>query len=142
MTEVSTTGQGRILIVDDEPSLLFLMEQFLSRLGYAVETFLAAAPALERFQSDPAAYALVIADISLPEISGSEMIARLLERNPRLCVLVCTGLPFTLTAIPEPLRRRVEYLQKPFAPHMLAAAVRRLLEASGHPPAASEASAG
>lgn len=142
MRDVSHPSNRRILIVDDEPSLLYLMEQFLSRLGYSVEAFSAAAPALERFESDPGAYALVIADISLPEISGAEMIARLLERNPQLCVLVCTGLPFTLTAVPEQLRPRVEYLQKPFAPQMLASAVQRLLGAAGHPPLANGASAG
>ncbi len=140
---MSRPVHGRILIVDDEPSLLGVMQQYLSRLGYEVEAFPAAAPALERFESDPEAYSLVVADISLPGISGAEMIPRLLERHPRLRILVCTGLPFQLADVAEPFRGRLEYLQKPFAPQMLAAAVERLLGASGQPPAAaSEASAG
>ncbi|MCS7314592.1 MAG: response regulator [Bryobacterales bacterium] len=140
---MSRPAPGRILIIEDEPSLLWLMEQYLSRLGYQVDGFLAAGPALERFDSDPAAYALLIADVSLPEISAPGVLPSLLERNPALRVLVCTGSSFALASLPEPLRRRVGYLQKPFAPQMLAAAIQRLLEASDQPPtAAGEASAG
>lgn len=112
------------------------MEQFLTRLGYQVEAFQAAPAALARFESDPTAFALAIVDLSIPEISGAEIIVRLLERNARLRVLACTGLPFMLASLPAVARPRVEYLQKPFAPHMLAQAVQRLLEAPGQPPAA------
>jgi DNA-binding NtrC family response regulator len=119
---------GRILIVDDEIPLLTLMEQYLARLGYQVEDFSSAKAAFERLGADPAGYSLVIADVSLPEISGPAMIRQLLEQSANLRVLVCTGSPFGLSSIPEPLRSRVELLQKPFAPSMLAEAVRRLLE--------------
>ena len=125
---VGELRQRRILIVDDEIPLLALMEQFLSRLGYQVEAFSSAREAFERLAADPGAYSLVVTDISLPEISGRQVVERLLERNPDLRVLVCTGTAFALSSVAESLRARVGVLAKPFAPPMLADAVRRLLE--------------
>ncbi|MGB9604273.1 MAG: response regulator [Bryobacteraceae bacterium] len=125
---MNTAPTARILIVDDEPSLLALMEQLLTRLGYRVEAFSSAEQALERFEADPARYSLLVADFSLPGISGLPVILTLLERNSRLRVLICTGAPFDISAIPEPLRARAGYLQKPFAPPALADSIKRLLE--------------
>jgi len=128
---VSELRQRRILIVDDEISLLALMEQYLSRLGYQVEAFSSAREAFERFGADPGAYSLLVTDISLPEIPVRQVIEGLLERNPDLRVLVCTGTAFALSSLPEALRARVGLLFKPFAPPMLAEAVRRLVEGAG-----------
>ena len=117
--------------MDDEPALLLLMEQFLSRLGYQVDGFANAQDALQRFEADPDAYSLLVADILMPEMSGSELIVKLLERNPKLRVLVCTGCPFSLASLPPESRQQVRFLQKPFAPQMLAEAVEGLLGAGG-----------
>ncbi len=117
-------------MVDDEPALLSLMEQFLRRLGYQVDACSSGGEAFRRFEADPAAYALVLADILMPGMSGRDLVLKLIERNPEVCVLICTGAPFHPATLPPEVRRQVGFLQKPFAPQMLAEAVERLLSAA------------
>ncbi len=115
-------------MVDDEPALRSLMEQYLRRLGYKVDACATGAEALERLKDQPRLYWLVLADILMPEVSGRELILALLNSNPDLYVLVCSGVPFQAAGLPQEYRERVRYLAKPFAPQMLAEAVRELEE--------------
>lgn len=113
--------------MDDEAALLSLIEQFLRRLGYEVDACSSATEAFERFEANPAAYAAVITDILMPGLSGREMVLKFLERNPRLAIIICTGVPFALSGLPEKVQRQVAYVQKPFAPWTLSEALERLL---------------
>lgn len=123
---MSSSEQSCILVVDDEAALRTLMQEYLRRLGYEVEVAATAAEAWQRVEADPSAYWLVIADIVLPDASGRELLLGLLERSPRLRILVCSGVPFDTKILPEPFRAQVSYLQKPFMPPSLAEAVARL----------------
>ncbi len=118
----------RILVVDDEQSLLVVMEQYLRRLGHSVVACRSGLAAWEAFEADPS-FSLVLADITLPEMSGTELLQRMLERNPRICVLICSGYPFDMATVRIPDQRQLGFLQKPFTPRMLAEAIGRLLAA-------------
>jgi DNA-binding NtrC family response regulator len=127
---VTNLAQGtpeRILVVDDEPSLLVVMEQYLRRLGHAVVACRSGLEAWEAFERDPASFTLVLADITLPEMSGAELLARMLRLNPRACILICSGYPFDMTTLPNVYQRQIAFLQKPFTPRMLADSIARLL---------------
>jgi DNA-binding NtrC family response regulator len=114
-------GAARLLIVDDETSLLALLQRYLERLGYKVETVSTAAGALALFESDPAGYALVVTDLTLPGISGEELTERLHAHNPRLPVIISSGYPY------QPRSKNVRFLQKPYLPQMLAEAIAEML---------------
>lgn len=116
-----------ILIVDDEEALLRLMSLYLTRLGYEPATFARAGAALDAFRSDPHRFPLVIADLSLPDMEGHQMALRMMECNPNLKVLLCTGHPFDTETLPDAVRSRFSVLQKPFLPQVLAEAVKELL---------------
>jgi DNA-binding NtrC family response regulator len=118
----------RILVVDDEQSLLVVMEQYLLRLGHAVVACRSGLEAWHVFEGAPGSFTLVLADITLPEMSGTEMLGRMLALNPRVCVLICSGYPFDMATLPVAYRRQIGFLQKPFTPRMLAAAIERLVE--------------
>ncbi len=120
---------GRTLIVDDELSLLVVIEQYLSRLGYQVSACRSGQQAWELFESQPSAYALVMADIVMPEMSGQEMLARMLDLNPEICILICSGYPFDVSTLPAAAHQQAGFLQKPFTPKMLAEEIERLLKA-------------
>jgi DNA-binding NtrC family response regulator len=115
-----------LLAVDDEPVLLRLMEAYLSRLGYVVETCSSAHEALQRFRQRPTSYALVVTDMSMPDMAGEELLAKLTKLNPQVRVLACSGYLPDLETLPES-RGRLRYLQKPFTPDMLASAVAEIL---------------
>lgn len=114
-------------MVDDEQSLLLVMEQYLRRLGHSVVACRSGLEAWEVFEQDPTSFTLVLADITLPEMSGAELLARMLRLNPRACILVCSGYPFDMSTLPAVYQRQIGFLQKPFTPRMLADCIARLL---------------
>ena len=119
--------QERILVVDDEQSLLVVMEQYLLRLGYSVVACRSGTEAWEIFEHDPSSFTLVLADITLPGMSGAEMLERALKLNARVRVLVCSGYPFDMSVLPAEYLRQIAFLQKPFTPRMLAESIGRLI---------------
>jgi PAS domain S-box-containing protein len=84
-------GKERILCVDDEEALLAIVEQMLERLGYAVEVQTDPAQAIQRFQSHPENYDLVITDLSMPDISGEDLAKEILAMRPDIPIILCTG---------------------------------------------------
>jgi len=85
------TGNQCILFVDDEPSLVDMGQQRLSRLGYQVEGYTSSVKALSQFQSNPTRYDLVITDMTMPVISGDRLARRLIEIRPDIPIILCTG---------------------------------------------------
>jgi DNA-binding NtrC family response regulator len=117
----------RILLVEDEISLIQLVEKYLKRLGYEVEAYSVSTDALAHFEADPGRYDLVIADLGLPDLPGGTLLTRMLEIRPDLRILICSGSPFYISTLPQALERQVAFLQKPFVPKMLAEAIAQLL---------------
>jgi DNA-binding response OmpR family regulator len=120
----------RVLVVDDELALLELMRRYLERIGYAVETCSDSQEALLLFVSDPDRFQLVVADLSMPQLSGRDLVVKIGEINPQTRVLVCSGEPFDSQTIRHGNPDRIRFLQKPFAPKMLATAVGDLLRSA------------
>ncbi|HBY61448.1 MAG TPA: hypothetical protein DEH78_16625 [Solibacterales bacterium] len=118
----------RILIVDDESSLLFLLEKYLQRVGYSVVACSTAADGWRHFQSAPADFALAVIDYSLPDRNGDTLLKELLGVRPELRAVLCSGYPVDISGI-SPGSGQVEALQKPFTPRMLGDAIQRLLSA-------------
>ena len=118
----------KILLVEDEPPLLQLIDKYLQRLGFEVETYLKSFEALRNFEAEPDRYGMVIADLGMPDMPGDALLTRMLEIRPDLRILVCSGSPFFIENLPPSLQQQVAFLQKPFMPKMLADAVGKLLQ--------------
>ncbi|WP_221030694.1 hybrid sensor histidine kinase/response regulator [Actomonas aquatica] len=85
-------GHGeRLLVVDDEPMITLNFEALLSRIGYRVETFTDPVEAWKRFEQGPDDFALVLSDLSMPELSGRDLAKRMLAVRPELPVIIYTG---------------------------------------------------
>jgi len=111
----------RLLIVDDEPALLGLLQRYLERLGYQVDVAETAQAALAHFETDPGKYACVLTDLNLPGMSGEEMLERMRALWPGLRALVSSGHPY------QPQWAGIGFLQKPYLPAMLAEALEGVL---------------
>ena len=85
------TGKERILLVDDDPSIVSMIAQMLERLGYAVTSMTDSESLLERFNSDPDDFDLVITDMSMPKMSGDQLAAELMKIRKDIPILLCTG---------------------------------------------------
>jgi DNA-binding response OmpR family regulator len=80
----------RILLVDDEPDIIFTLKALLEESGlFQVDTFYDSVLALSRFKA--AAYDLALLDIRMPEIDGFELYRKLREIDNRLKVCFLTA---------------------------------------------------
>ena len=86
MTEA---GRARVMVVEDEAMVRRVMVRMLERAGYEVSSHGSAEDAVD----DPSAPALLVTDISLPGLSGTELARRLGERHEGLRVLYVSGYP-------------------------------------------------
>lgn len=85
-------GHGeRVLFVDDEESMVFLMERWLDRLGYKATGCTAPEKALEMFRSGPQDFDIVLSDLSMPQMSGVELARALLQIRPGMPILIASG---------------------------------------------------
>src|SRR5258706_3026520 len=120
-----------ILVVDDERSVLGVMELMLKRGGYQVMTAAGAEEALNLLVETPdLSPDLVLMDFVLPDMNGVELLRRIRDLRPGLPVLY-----FSAYSEHEELRpalaRGVPYLAKPFTTAQLNARVRQILDGRG-----------
>ena len=122
-----TNAASRILIVDDEPSLLKMLSAYLRRLGYAVVAAGSTEKAWAEVEAAPHAFALAVLDATMSGIRMEDLAARMLAADPRLCVIAASGYPVDIAVLQAAAPGRVMFLLKPFSPKMLGAAVRRMI---------------
>ena len=120
---------GRILLVDDEPPLLKMMSMYLKRLGYDVVTADSTNQAWNEIQAAPDTFAGAVLDATMPGLSMEDLALRILNSNPSVFVITASGYPVDMAPIEATAPGRVMFLHKPFAPEMLARALRRMLAA-------------
>jgi CheY-like chemotaxis protein len=95
MKEQLYHNSGRWLVVDDDPSVLALTCAILTRLtGVRPERFADGAEALAAVQSDPETVEMVITDLDMPRMTGTELCGKLLRLRPSLSVILATGSGF------------------------------------------------
>lgn len=122
-TNVPATTAGRVLVIDDEPAILDLIDRSLSRAGYIVSVAHSGRMALQMLQSQP--YDTILCDIKMPDMDGiafyEQFQALELEQRPRLTIM--TG--DTSNAQTEEFLQRsnLPVLHKPFTIQMLLAAL-------------------
>ncbi len=89
------TGQGRVLVMDDEPDILSFSHVVLKRLGYEAELARDGVEALRRYREAAEAgkpFSAVIMDLTIPGgMGGKEAIKRLLEFDPQARAIVSSG---------------------------------------------------
>ena len=85
------TGNERILLVDDDPSIVTMIRQMLERLGYNVKGMTDSPATFEQFKSAPNDFDLVITDMAMPNMSGDNLAAELIKVRSDIPILLCTG---------------------------------------------------
>jgi DNA-binding NtrC family response regulator len=113
--QAATPGQTpptRILIVDDEKTILRAWERILSREDWHVETCDNGLEALDRFREEP--FDVVMLDIMMPQISGMDVLRELKSKCPDTEVIMMTAFATIDTAVQAIKLGAYEYLTKPF----------------------------
>ena len=121
----------RVLLVDDEPTLLKLVSAYLSRIGYSVTTANTTEKAWAEMESALSGgdrrYSIAVLDATMTGLPMPELAARMLRASDSLCVLTSSGYPVDIAQLEEIAPGRVGFLHKPFVPEMLVAAIRRMI---------------
>lgn len=120
-------GDQRILFVDDEPALVDMGQQRLSRLGYKVEACTSSVEALSLFQDDSARFDLVITDMAMPVLSGDRLAKRLIEIRPGIPIILCTGFSKHISNEKAAACGIRAFLMKPITIKEMADTVKRVL---------------
>jgi PAS domain S-box-containing protein len=121
-------GHGeRVLIVDDEATLCFAYASVLERLGYSVTRHTDPRRALEAFVMNPLDFDVVVTDLTMPHMKGTDLAGHLLVIRPSLPILLLSGLADTLDRDELEALGLRGFLAKPFLPAALADAVHRAL---------------
>jgi Response regulator containing CheY-like receiver, AAA-type ATPase, and DNA-binding domains len=87
----SPSAGRQILLVEDEPTLLRVLDMILTDAGYVVTTCRDGDQALRKLEASPGAWDLVVSDVTMPRLSGDRLALALREIQPRLPVILMTG---------------------------------------------------
>jgi PAS domain S-box-containing protein len=122
-----SSGRGRILLVDDEEMLVQVGGDILAALGYEVVTKTSSLDALELFLQQPEAFDLVMTDMTMPGMTGKELIKKILAVRPDIPVVLCTGFSdFVGEQHVKPLGISA-FIRKPYTIETLAQAIQSTL---------------
>ncbi len=117
----------RILVVDDEESITYLVKTELEDLPeFEVDTVLSGSDAINLIQAK--VYDVVLLDVKMPRISGVEVLKHIKEHAPATQVIMLTNIVDVKTAIETTKLGAYDFVSKPYETAELIATVRRALE--------------
>lgn len=102
---------ARILIVDDEPDITHLFENFLSDLGYQIDTATVPEDAIELFEKED--FDVAVLDINMPRISGLKLLEQFKQTSPELIVIMVSAIQDTDIVVKCIQHGAYDYLAKP-----------------------------
>ncbi|MGD9307914.1 MAG: response regulator [Desulfosarcina sp.] len=121
-------GQEHILIVDDEVMLVDMMRQVLEQLGYTVSAHTDSQSALRTVAARPHAFDLLITDMTMPEMTGTELTEAVKAVRDDLPVILCTGFNEHVRDANARTLGVQALILKPVSMQQLAETIRRVLK--------------
>jgi len=121
-------GRERILLVDDEATIVEIGKGVLEHLGYRVETRTRSHEALALFRERSQDFDLVITDMTMPQMTGDELAREVLKIRPDMPVVLCTGYSEKISEEKAKEMGIREFAMKPLVISDFARTVRRALD--------------
>lgn len=116
----------KILIVDDEPNFLILLDRTLQDEGYQIVKTEKSQEALSAMESQT--FDLVITDLAMPDIDGIELMQRIKKIYPSLPFIIITGVGTVEKAVEAMKQGAYDFITKPFELDLIHTNVKRALE--------------
>jgi CheY-like chemotaxis protein len=123
-----TAGHESLLLVEDDPFVRRLAARALRAGGYVVDEAASGEEALAAARARPNAYRLLVTDVIMPGMRGTELARTLRAENPGLRVLLISGYADKRVLQPEIESLGTTILVKPFGPEVLLRHVRETLD--------------
>lgn len=121
--------QIRILVVDDESDNAELFKALLNKEGYVTTALTDPTQALATLKEGN--FHLVVLDMMMPKLSGTEVLEQIREYDDDIAVIVATGFPTVETAVASLKAAASDYVKKPVEPPVFVETVKRVLEKKG-----------
>lgn len=117
---------GRVLVVDDEKSLVLALKGLLSKEGYQVEVAYSGEEAIEKIE--PGAFHLIITDLSLGGVSGMDVLRHARDVDSDVAVVMITAYGSEKIAVDAMKLGASDYIPKPFDNDEIRVVVRKVME--------------
>ena len=128
----SMRNEETILVVEDEDSIRILIDKILKKNGYRVLTANNGTEAISICEQYKEPIHLMLVDVGLPEIKGTELAKRLLIIKPEMKLLFMSGYTDSHIIDYDLLSKESPFIQKPFTPDILAKKIREVLNDKVH----------
>lgn len=121
-----TENKLRILIVEDDENIRKTMQNILQQQGYETETAKTGQEAEQKTKDR--VYNLALLDIKLPDMEGTQLLAKLQESSPKMMKIMVTGYPSLENAMEALNQGANAYVTKPVKPAKLLELIKEKLE--------------
>lgn len=121
------TGNERLLVVDDEETITHMLHAVLAELGYQVKVTNRSDVALQLFREHPNDFDLLITDMTMPHLTGLDLIEHVFAIRPDMPVILCTGFSELINREKATALGIHSFLMKPIAIDKLLQAIRKTL---------------
>ncbi len=121
-------GTERILFVDDDEMIVRFAERSLKSKGYDIHSRSNGMEALEAFRADPHRYDVVVTDMNMPRMTGTELAEKILQIRPEMPIILCTGFSEAISKEKMQAMGIVELLYKPVITKKLLKAIRTAMD--------------
>ncbi|MEK6559968.1 MAG: response regulator [Planctomycetota bacterium] len=102
----------KILVVDDDKDYNLYLTKFLADEGYITKGITKPMDVLSTLGQEK--FHIIILDMKMPQISGTELLKEIKSKYPNICVIILTGYPSFKTAVETMKLDAFDYLKKPF----------------------------
>lgn len=107
---------AKILLVDDESDIVFIMKRFLETREFIVDSFTSPVQALEHFKKNSKDYSIVVSDIRMPGLTGIELLEEIKKIAPEVKVVLMSAFDIpkgNFSDISESTLKPDDFIQKP-----------------------------
>ena len=116
------------MVIDDDKNIAELNKIILETLGYRVSAYTSSLKALDVFKKTPERFDLILTDMTMPDLTGSELSRQMLSIKSETPIIICTGFSDNLSKEQAMILGIRDYLMKPMTIEDLSAALRRILD--------------
>jgi PAS domain S-box-containing protein len=123
-----STGHEKILLVDDEKSIVQMEKKMLERLGYKVTAMTDSVEALKAFKNNPKDFDLIITDMTMPNMTGDQLAKEMITIRDDIPIIISTGYSERINEKQAERLGIKAFLLKPVSRSDMAQTVRNILD--------------
>ncbi|NAS12648.1 sigma-54-dependent transcriptional regulator [Poritiphilus flavus] len=115
-----------ILIIEDDAAFCQMLQRFLTKKGYEVQSSFTAPDAKEKYRTNT--FDLVLTDLRLPDCNGIQLLADIKATSPQTAVVLMTGYAEVGSAVEAMKQGAADYISKPFTPEEVVEVIENALK--------------